>query len=116
MNTVGTTCYLNGKEYEINKQIILNYLDTWTGTGWTNEDKQKIADEVVFRMEGLEIDTTAIQEFNFVEDAYTDAACCYIFSHNNSIQALLDEEDDLEIFDCMGMGKPQYGDEERDEI
>lgn len=99
-------CYLNGKEYEISQKRILDYIDTWSHK-FTNDEKEKIVNEVCFRMDSLELDGCDFQEWNCIEDAYTDAACCYIFTHNFSVQALLDEEDDLEIFDCMGLGKPE---------
>lgn len=98
-------CYLNGKEYQINEKLILNYIDTWSYK-FSDDEKKKIVKEICFRLDSLEIDTMAIQRFNFVEDAYTDAAICYIFAHDNSVQALLDEMDDGEIFNYIGFGMP----------
>lgn len=106
-------CFLNGNKYKINKDLIRNYLDTWEHK-FTPEEKESITDNICSRMKFINVDIQKIQEFNFVEDAYADAACCYIFSHNNSVQALLDEKDDSKVFECMGMGKP--GPEEEQEM
>jgi guanylate kinase len=106
-------CYLNRNKYEINKDLIMNYLDTWEHK-FTPEEKESITDNICSRMKFIDVDVQKVQEFNFVEDAYADAACCYVFSHNNSVRALLDEKDDSKVFECMGMGKP--GPEEEQEM
>lgn len=90
-------CYLNGKEYVISKDIILKYINSHS-TSFTTDEKDKIANEVVFRMESLEINGADCQEFNFVEDRYTEACMDYIFDHNNRVEALLNEKDDCEIW------------------
>lgn len=106
-------CYLNGTEYQISRKAIAEYIKTWSHP-FTSEEIKKIVDEVCFRMDSLEVGGSDVQEFNCIEDAYTDAAVCYIFAHNYSVQALLDEEDDGEIFKYMGWGKPEpeYDDED----
>ena len=91
------SCYLNGKEYEISKNIILKYINAHS-TNFTTDEKDKIANEVVFRMESLEIEGRDCQEFNFIEDRYTEACLYYIFDHNNKVEDLLNEVDDCEIW------------------
>ncbi len=93
-------CYLNGRKYDISKKVILNYINSYS-TSFTTEEKEKIANEVVFRMESLEIDGVDCQEFNFIEDRYTEACMYYIFDHNNRIEDLLNEEDDGKIWDYL---------------
>lgn len=93
-------CYLNGRKYEINKNIILNYINSYS-TKFTEEEKDKIANEVAFRMESLEVDGVDCQEFNFIEDRYTEACMCYIFDHDNRVGDLLNEKDDCKIWDYL---------------
>lgn len=99
-------CYVNGKEYKINKKAINDYINTFEHS-FTTEEVKLIVDEVCFRMDSLEVSISDVQEFNTIEDAYTNAAVCYIFAHNNSVRALLEEIDDGEIFAYMGYGKPE---------
>lgn len=107
-----TSCFLDGKEYEINKNIILNYLEN-AGSIWTDKEKLKIADEVCFRMDSLELCSEFLPDVNFVEEVYADAACKYLFAHDNNVDALISEEDDLAIFDYIGTDALSY-EEERD--
>lgn len=94
------SCYLNGRKYEISKNIILKYINSHS-TNFTSDEKDKIANEVVFRMESLEINGADCQEFNFVEDRYTEACMDYIFDHGNRVEDLLNEEDDGEIWEYL---------------
>ena len=95
------SCVLNGcREYEISKEIILDYIESY-GTEFTREEKNKIANEVVFRMDSLEVDGSECQEFNFIEERYTAACMGYIFDHNNSVDALLNEVDDGKIWEYL---------------
>ena len=100
-----STYFLNEKEHEINENIIRNYLDTWD-YHFSEGEKDKIVEDICRRMNGITVPADKIQEFNFVEDAYADAASCYVFSHHYSVDALLNEKDDAKVFECMGMGKP----------
>ena len=93
-------CMLNGKDYEISKNIILNRINAYS-TNFTDKEKDNIVNEVVFRMEGLEVEGRDCQEFNFIEERYTDACLDYIFNHDNKVEALLNESDDCEIWDCL---------------
>jgi hypothetical protein len=95
-----TICYLNGRKYKISKDVILDYIDSY-GTKFTKKEKEKIANEVMFRMESLEVDGVDCQEFNFIEDRYTEACMAYIFDHDNRIEDLLDEQDDCKIWDYL---------------
>lgn len=95
-------CYLNGKEYEINEKIIRDYIDSFDND-FTAEDKDKIVNKVCDIMDGREVGRDEIQEFNFIEDAYTDAVCMYVF--NKSLEELLDEKDDAKVIEYMGFGK-----------
>jgi len=93
-------CYLNGREYLISKKIIQNRISPYN-TEFTEQQRNLIVDEVVFRMESLEIDGRDCQEYNFIEERYTDACLDYIFDHNNSVLALLNELDDCKIWEYL---------------
>lgn len=90
-------CYVNGREYQISKKIILNRISPYT-TEFTKKQRNLIADEVIFRMADLEINGCDCQEYNFIEERYTDACLDYIAEHDGRILDLLDELDDLEIW------------------
>lgn len=93
-------CMLNGKDYEISKKIILDRINAYS-TNFTDKEKDIIANEVVFRMGGLEVDGCDCQEYNFIEERYTDACLDYIFDHDNKVVALTDEFDDCEIWEYL---------------
>ena len=90
-------CYLNGKEYQISKKIIWNRINPHSND-FTEKERNLIADEVIWRMESLEIDGRDCQEYNFIEERYTDACLDYIADHDGGILDLLDELDDCEIW------------------
>lgn len=95
------SCVLNGiREYKISKQVILDYIDRHS-TIFTAEEKDKIAEEVGFRMESLEVDGCDCQEYNFIEERYTMACLQYIFDHGDNVNALLTEKDDCKIWDYL---------------
>ena len=52
-------------------------------------------------MSGLEVDGCDCQEYNFIEERYTDACLSYIFNHDNKVVALTDEFDDCEIWEYL---------------
>lgn len=94
-------CFLNERKYDINKKIIVNYISSF-GNRFTEEQIDKIANEVVYRMESLVIDITPCQEYNFVEEAYTDACLQYLDAHDDHIDSLINETDDLKIWEYLG--------------
>lgn len=97
-----TKCYLNGREYEISKEIIMDYINTDSRSiNFTSEEKDKIANEVVSRMDSIVVKGADCQEYNFIEERYTDACLDYIVAHNNDIENLLNEENDCEIWDYL---------------
>ena len=57
-------CYVNGREYQISKKIVLNRINPHN-TEFTEKERNLIADEVIFRMECLEINGCDCQEYNF---------------------------------------------------
>lgn len=93
-------CILNGKDYEISKKIILDRINAYS-TNFTDKEKDIIANEVVWRMAGLEIEGCDCQEYNFIEERYTDACLNYIFDHDNKVVCLTDEYDDCEIWEYL---------------
>ncbi len=106
-------CYLNGREYNISKKIILDYINSY-GTKFTKAEKDKIANEVMFRMESLEVNGMDCQEYNFIEERYTEACMCYIFDHDDRVEALLNEKDDCNIWDYLDLDEEDEEDEEDD--
>ncbi len=106
------TCYVDKythlSEYKLSRKTIYDYIDTFDND-FTNEQKDTIVENICQRLEGAVIssDDYKTQEFNFIEDAYIDAAICYIYSHNKSIDALLKEEDNAKIFKLMGQEKSE---------
>lgn len=94
-------CFLNGKKYDISKNIIVDYIRSF-GIRFTEDQTDKLANEIMFRMESLDVDTTVCQEYNFVEEAYTDACLSYVEAHDDNIDSLLNEPDDLKIWEYLG--------------
>jgi hypothetical protein len=86
-------CYLNGKEYEISREIIKDYIDGDSmSANFTAEDKERIILEVEKRMEALEVNGVDCQEYNFIEEKYTEACLSYIDEHNMRVEDLINED------------------------
>lgn len=94
-------CFLNGRKYDIHKKIIVDYISSF-GNRFTEEQIDKIANEVIYRMEALDINITLCQEYNFVEEEYTDACLSYLDAHDDNIDSLINETDDLMIWEYLG--------------
>ena len=90
---------------QISKESILRYIDSWSYV-FNEEEKESICNKVCTLIQNANPSALDYQDWNSVEDAFTDAACCYFFMHDNSVQALL-EADDEQIIACMGFGKPE---------
>lgn len=95
------TYKIDGKDREIDKDIIRDVIHKRFPRKWKDEGIEDVVDEICFRIESLEL-----ENIDFIpEEKYSNACIDYIFDMGDGdvigIDLLINEEDDCNIWDYL---------------